>query len=127
MRRPLSSVEEEPHFLRADAACDAVCARLKRHVLARFAAHGQAMRGPVFDLGVYYGAPSVARVVVNARAGATAWAGSLYPEETEKAFVQKARKPKAGATEAELIDAALDAGYLRGSAWRLCRPRRAAR
>ena len=108
-RRPLSSVEEEPHFLRADAACDAVCARLKRHVLARFAAHGQAMRGPVFDLGVYYGAPSVARVVVNARAGAAAWAGSLYPEETDKA-VQKARKPKAGATEAELIDAALDAG-----------------
>ncbi len=108
-RRPLSSVEEEPHFLRADAACDAVCARLKRHVLDRFAAHGQAMRGPVFDLGVYYGAPSVMSVVVNARAGATAWAGSLYPEETEKA-VQKARKPKAGATEAELIDAALDAG-----------------
>ena len=108
-RRPLSSVEEEPHFLRADAACDAVCARLKRHVLSRFAAHGQAMRGPVFDLGVYYGAPSVMSVVVNARAGATAWAGSLYPEETEKA-VQKARKPSAGATEAELIDAALDAG-----------------
>ena len=108
-RRPLSLVAEEVHFLRADEACDAFCARMKRHVLARFASHGAAMRGPLFDLGVYYGSPSVVRVVTNARMGAEAWTNSLYPADKPKA-VQKARKVTPGATEAELIDAALDAG-----------------
>jgi len=106
-RRPLSTAEEEPHFLAADAGRERFRDGMKAHVLSRFAAHGQALKGSVFDLGVYYGSPSVVRVVSDARAGAVAWTGALYPEDLP---AQKARKPTAGVSEAELIEAALDAG-----------------
>jgi hypothetical protein len=106
-RRPLSNAEEEPHFLAADAGRERFRDGMKAHVLSRFAAHGQALKGAVFDLGVYYGSPSVVRVVSDARAGAAAWTGALYPEDLP---ALKARKPAAGVSEAELIEAALDAG-----------------
>lgn len=106
-RRPLSNAEEEPHFLAADDGRERFRDGMKAHVLSRFAAHGQELKGSVFDLGVYYGSPSVVRVVSDARAGAVAWTGALYPEDLP---AQKARKPTANVSEAELIEAALDAG-----------------
>lgn len=109
-RRPLSSVDEERLFLAADAGCDAVCKRMRAHVLARFAAHGKAINGPAFQIGVLHGSPSVMRVAMNAPAGAEAWTRALYPTTEDSSQVAKARKPKVGATEAELIEAALDVG-----------------
>jgi SPP1 gp7 family putative phage head morphogenesis protein len=98
---------------------------MKRHVLARFAAHGKAMNRPILSMAVAYGSPSGIRIAMSARAGAMAWSEALYPDrnyahdpayakKTDETLtgevVIKARKPKAGANEAELIDAALDAG-----------------
>lgn len=106
-RRPLSAVSEEIHFLAADEVCDAFCVGMKRYIRSRFAAHGRSIRGTAWDLGVYHGSPSVMRVVVNARGSAQSWASDLYQEDMP---VQKARKATHPATEAELIEAALDAG-----------------
>lgn len=108
-RRPLSSVPEEARFLAADEAQDAVCAPLKRLILARLAGQGAALHRPSLSLAVAYGAPSAIRLTMDARSSALAWSQALYPDETG-GTVRKARRVQPGATEAELIDAALDAG-----------------
>lgn len=133
-RHPLSNAEEEPFFLAADEGRENFRDRMKSHVMARFAAHGKAIRGTVFDLGVFHGAPSAMRVVMDARRSAEQWCNDLYPEtkSISKAFSQdrsdarwrelcikidvdistlmKARKSPANVSESELIEAALDAG-----------------
>lgn len=106
IRRPLSDVEEEAAFLRADAACEAHGKAMKAAILARYAAHGAAMPRGSLALALAYASPSAINLGFKVQVAARAWADAIL---TDPRFVQKAGK-KLTPTEADIIEGALDAG-----------------
>lgn len=104
-RRPLSDVPEEPAFLRADEACDACASALRKPLLARMRADGALLHRPTLAMALAYSAPSGVRIAFKPETAARAWAAEMLADER---FAEKAKGK--GSTEAELIDAALEAG-----------------
>lgn len=107
MRRPLSRVPEEAAFLRADERCDALCSLLSRNVRARFAAQGASLDRRRLAMATQYG-PTWMRGAVNRWQMASEWSAAM--QHVEPVPVAKARRRPANATDAELIDQAVETG-----------------
>lgn len=106
MRRRLSNVAEEDHYLAADERCDACAAALKPLIRARLASQAAALNRPALAMALAYAAPSGLRMAMDSRVTANAWTEAQFAEPT---VTQKAKRG-AGTTEAEILRAAVDAG-----------------
>lgn len=113
-RGPLSDVPEEQHFARADAHLDRIAPTLGKRLRAMHSTVGSGIKPEAVALAIGYGSKSALQLGLDWTATAATWREALAPPTvpSERGVVTKAKpNPLAGeGSEAELIDAAVEAG-----------------